>query len=149
MLTPSDVMDSPLIAVLCELETAGVRFRLLDGAQVQVSPAGRLTEDQRALFRRYPDDLRLLVSIATDEGLQLRRDAFRLQCEAAAHDTLPTFLFVPGIPYAPGSCFSCGDAVPELRFSRCWRCSIGLRLAARLPIPADLATGLCGAKRIA
>ncbi len=50
--------------------------------------------------------------------------------------------FRPGVPYVPGSCFSCGDALAALRFGRCWRCSLAWRLAVRLPVPADLAVVL-------
>ncbi len=148
-MTASDVFDSPLYPVLNALVGEGFQFRLSPDGTVQVNPIAKLPPDVRALFQQHPNDLRLLVSIATDAGVQDRRDAFRLQDEAAGPGTLPTFLFVPGIVYAPGVCFSCGDALLGLTFARCWRCAIAWRLACRLPVPVWGAEARDGARVLA
>ena len=109
---------------------------------MQVNPIAKLPPDARALFQQHPDDLRLLVAIATDAGVHERRDAFRAQLEAASAPTVPAFLFRAGVSYQPGICFSCGTSLSEPRFGRCWRCSIAWRLAARLPVSPQLADPL-------
>jgi len=147
-MTVLDVFDSPLYPVLVALDGRGFKFRLLPDGVVQVNPIAKLPSDARALFRQHPDELKILVSIATDTGLHARRDAFRGLLDAAAPGTLPGFLFTQGIAYASGSCFSCGDALPELTFARCWRCAVGWRLACRLPVPASLADALDHAKEV-
>ena len=149
MTTVPNVFDSPLYPVLVELDGQGFRFRLSPDGAVLINPISKLPPDVRALFQQHPDDLRLLVSIATDAGVHERRDAFRLQREAAPAPRVPAFLFRAGIGYVPGVCFSCGDALPELRFGRCWRCAIAWRLACRLPISVDLATAIDEARRVA
>lgn len=55
---------------------------------------------------------------------------------------LPVFLFRPDVPYAPGVCFSCADALPESRYARCWRCSLAWRLVSGVPVSADEAAAL-------
>jgi hypothetical protein len=144
--TVSGVFESPLFQVFERLKAEGFEFRLVAGARVQVRPIGRLPADVRALFRQHPDEFRLFVSNATDAGVHKRRDEFHRQLEAATPPAVPAFLFKGGIPYVQGTCFSCGDALPEARFGRCWRCSLAWRLACRLPIPADLAAAMDTAK---
>ena len=136
---------SPALPLLLQLEAAGVRFRL-DGDQVLVSPPGALTPEQRQVFQQYQDAVRVLVMVVTDEAVQARRDVFRQQLDATPAPGVPAFLFKPGVPYVKGVCFSCGDSLPELRFGRCWRCSLAWRLACRLPIPRDLAAALDSAR---
>ena len=40
-----------------------------------------------------------------------------------------------GSPLRRHGCFSCGDALPQLIYARCWRCSLAWRLACRPPPP--------------
>lgn len=140
-----DVLSSPALPLLLQLEACGVRFRL-HGDQVLVSPRGSLTPKQRAVFSQHRDAVRALVAICTDDAIQARRDAFRLQLDATPAPRLPAFLFRSNVPYVRGLCFSCGDALPERHFGRCWRCSIAWRLACRLPVPADLAAAFDAAR---
>ncbi len=138
-LTTPDVFDSPIFTVLIKLAGDGFRFRLEPDGRVLIHPIGKLPPDVRALFQQHPNELKTLVAIATDAGVHVRRDAFRVMLDSAAPGTLPGFLFTPHIPYAEGTCFSCGDALPVLKFARCRRCSIAWRLACRLPVPMWLA----------
>ena len=140
-MTDDDVLNSPVLPLLLELEAAGVRFRL-DGDLVLVSPSGALTPEQREVIRMHKASARVLVAMGTDQGVHERRDAFRQQYVAAPPLTVPGFLFRPGVPYLRGVCFSCGDLLSKLRFGRCWRCSLAWRLACRLPIPSALATAI-------
>jgi hypothetical protein len=50
------------------------------------------------------------------------------------------------VPYVRAACFSCGDSLPEPRFSRCWRCSLAWRLACRLPVSTELAAAMDAAR---
>jgi single-stranded-DNA-specific exonuclease len=59
---------------------------------------------------------------------------------------VPAFVFILNTAYVKGTCFSCADRLHELRFGRCWRCSLAWRLSCRLPIPAILADTLDSAK---
>ena len=150
MATPvtPDVFDSPAVAILCDLERDGFRVELTaDG--VVIAPRSRLTSDRMTAIAGCKDALKALISIATDAGVQDRRDAFRLQLDAVPAPCVPAFLFKPGLPYVAGRCFACADALPELRFSRCWRCAIAWRLACRLPVPVDVADALDHARVLA
>lgn len=141
----ADVLNSPALPVLLQLEAAGVRFRL-QGEQVLVSPRGAMTLEQREVFQQHREAVHVLVALATDSGVQDRRNAFHAQLSATPAPRCPAFLFRPAVPYTAGVCFSCGDSLPEPRFSRCWRCSLAWRLACRLPIPAELAAALDAAR---
>ncbi len=141
-MTGHDVFDSPLYPVVIRLAGQGFQFRLLPDGTVQVNPIAKLPPDARALFQQHPDDLRVLVAMAADAGVHDRRDVFRLQYAAAPTGTVPPFLFRTGVVYRPGSCFSCGETLPGLRFARCWRCTAGYRLACHLPIPGWLGQSL-------
>ena len=141
----ADVFASPAVAILCELEHDGFRVELTADGVLSIAPRSRLTSDRMTAIAGCKDPLKLLLRCC-DAGVVERRDAFRLQLEAAPAPCVPAFLFKPGLPYVAGSCFSCGDGLPELRFGRCWRCSLAWRLACRLPVPADLASALDGAR---
>jgi hypothetical protein len=132
----ADVLASPALSVLLQLEAAGARFRL-EGDQVFVSPRGVLTLEQREVIGQHREAVRVLVAVATDQGVQDRRDLFAQQLAAAPAPTVPAFLFRPDVPYVRGRCFSCGDALETARFGRCWRCSLAWRLACRLSIPTS------------
>ena len=139
--TTTDALNSPALPLLLQLEAAGVRFRL-EGDRVLVSPRGVLTLEQREVFRRHQAALRVLVAIVTDAGVQDRADEFRRQFEAVSAPRCPVLVFRRDVPYIRGVCFSCSDGLPELRFGRCWRCSLAWRLACRLPVPPALAEAL-------
>ena len=83
------------------------------------------------------DALVTLIRIC-DQGVQERVAVFRAQLEADP-TTIGPFLFKAGVPYGRSVCFSCGACLPDACFGRCWRCSLGWRLAYRLPVPAELA----------
>lgn len=143
-MTTADALKSPALPLLLELEAAGVRVKV-DADVVLVSPRGVLTPEQRTMFRQHQAAVRVLVAIVDDAGVQARRAVFQLQLALTA-PRIPGFLFKSDVPYVRGVCFSCGDGLPELRFSRCWRCSLAWRLACRLPVPADLAAALDAAR---
>lgn len=111
-----DVFDSQAVAILCALEADGFTVQLEPDNGIVIVPRSRLTPDRVA--------------------------AFRQQLEATRTPMVPAFMFRPGVAYVHGVCFSCGDALPELRFGRCWRCSVAWRLACRLPIDGALADAL-------
>ena len=97
----------------------------------------RLPAALQARIQQHRDALVALVRIC-DAGVQDRVAVFRAQLEADP-TTVGPFLFTAGVPYSKGICFSCGAGLPDACFGRCWRCSLGWRLAYRLPVPAELA----------
>lgn len=137
-----DIFSSPVFTVVVQLDHDGFQFRLTPDGRVEVRPISRLPADVRALFVEHQADLRLIVAVATDPGVHERRDAFRRLIDAAAPGTLPACLSREGISYRAGVCFSCGDALPDLHFGRCWRCSVAWRLSAGVPVPSSLADAL-------
>jgi hypothetical protein len=96
MVTQS-VLNSPVLPLLLQLETGGVRFRL-HGEQVLVSPRGSLAAEHREVFRRHREAVKALVPILLDRAVQERRAEFRRQFEAAPAPTVPAFLF-RDVPY--------------------------------------------------
>lgn len=142
----SDVLTSPAVGILCDLERDGFRVTLAPDNVLVIAPRSRLTPERMQAIAAVKDALRLLVSIATDRGVADRRDIFRQQLDAMPAPGVPAFLFRPDLPYVRGRCFSCGDALPTLTFSRCWRCSMAWRLTCRLPVPASVADAFDHAK---
>ncbi len=132
-----DVLDSLAVAVLCDLEHAGLDLAVVDG-RLRVWPVERLTAEHEQRIQQHRNALVTLVRIC-DEGVQERLVAFKQQCAGSPADSTPPFLFRPDVPYVKGSCFSCGDPITELRYGRCWRCSLAWRLAAGVPLPATQA----------
>jgi hypothetical protein len=74
----ADVLTSPALPVLLQLEAAGARFRV-DGDQFLVSLRGVLTPEQR-LILRHQAAVRVLVAIVTDAGVRDRVVEFRPAC---------------------------------------------------------------------
>lgn len=134
-----DIFASPVVGVLVELERAGAQFKLADGQILFRRHRGILTPEHRKVLSDHGAAAHLLVLVATDAGVHARRDAFRRRLDDADPFTLPGNLFVPNVPYQAGACFSCGDPLPEPRFGRCVRCSLGWWLACHAPITAALA----------
>lgn len=142
----ADVLAVTAVGLLCGLEADGFRVALTADGALVIAPRSRLTPDRMTTIAAHKDALRLILR---DAGVQARREAFRAQLNAAPAPSVPAFLFRADVPYTRGLCFSCGDGLPELRFSRCWRCSLAWRLACRLPISSDLATVIDSARRVA
>jgi hypothetical protein len=140
----ANVLDSPALPLLLELEQQGCRVELTPHKLV-VEPASRLTPHQRSAVLAHARELALLVG-CLDPGVVERRDLFRRQLEATPAPRVPTFLFRPDVPYVRTACFSCGDSLPEPRFSRCWRCSLAWRLACRLTVSTELAQAMDAAR---
>jgi hypothetical protein len=140
----ASVLDSPALTLLLELEQQGCRVDLTHHKLV-IEPASRLTPEQRAAVFAYARELALLVR-CLDPGVVERRDLFRRQLESTPAPRVPTFLFRSDVPYVRAACFSRGDALPEARFSRCWRCSLAWRLVCRVPISTELAAAMDGAR---
>jgi len=133
-----DLLDHPALPLVLELEQAGFQLRLAPPDRLQVVPGSQLTEDQRRLLIVHKRAV-VMVLRCCDAGVVARRDAFRQQLEAVSAPVVPAFLYRPGIPYAPGVCFSCGDANERRTYGRCWRCALAWRLACRLPVSPDVA----------
>ena len=143
----NDVLNSPAVAVLCGLEHAGLDLAVVNG-RLRVWPVERLTNDHEHLIQQHRDALVTLVGIC-DEGVQERLAAFKRQLREAPEGTIPDFVLQRGTPYAKAVCFSCGAALPEPRFGRCWRCSLAWRMAAGVPVSAELAAAHDGARGVA
>src|SRR5262245_38051724 len=97
-------------------QAAGLLLRL-------VAEGMDFRRDGEALFFRRPShipaDVVSLIQAAKrallgllDDGVEARREIFAQQLAATASPCMPAFLFRRGIPYEPGRCFSCGDALP-------------------------------------
>ena len=132
----ADVLQSPAVGVLVQLEAEGVTVVAV-GDRLKVKPIARLTPEQRTGLERYRRDILLLLRIC-DETVQARREAYVAQLTAAV-DSVPTLVYRPGTSYVPGACYSCADPLPHPRHGRCWRCALAARLAGRAPIPPGLA----------
>jgi hypothetical protein len=139
-LTP-DVFQSPAVAILCGLEHDGFTVELTADGVLSIAPRSRLTPERMQAIAACKDALKQLLR-GCDAGVTDRVAEFRRQLAAVPAPRCPAFLFRSDVAYVRGVCFSCGDALPEPRFSRCWRCSLAWRLASRLPVPADLAAAL-------
>ena len=133
-----DVLNSPAVAVLCGLEHAGLDLAVVDG-RLRVWPVERLTNDHEALIKQHRDALVTLIGIC-DQGVQERLAAFKQQLRDTPDGTTPDFIFRRETAYAKTICFSCGAALSELGYGRCWRCSLAWRMAAGVPIPAERAS---------
>jgi hypothetical protein len=140
----ANVLDSPALPLLLELEQQGCRVTLTPDTLV-IEPASGLSAGQRAAVRAQARELALLVR-CLDPGVVALRDLFRRQREATPASRVPIFLFRSAVPYVRAACFSCGDALPEPRFSRCWRCALAWRLACHLPVSAELAAAIDAAR---
>ena len=130
------VFDGPGLPLLIELEQCGFDLDVRRG-ELWVRPVEQLSAEQRASIQHHRDELVTLVRIC-DEGVQKRVAVFRVQLTAHPR-TVGPFLFTAGVPYSMGICFSCGAGLPDACFGRCRRCSLGWRLAYRLPVPTELA----------
>ncbi len=135
-----NVLNSPAVAVLCDLEQAGLDLAVVDG-RLRVWPVERLTAEHERLIQQHRDALVILVRIC-DEGVQERLAAFKRQCADTPADSIPSFLFKPNVPYVKGLCFSCGTELPESRFGRCSRCALAWCLAAGVDTPGELAAAV-------
>ena len=131
-----NVFDSAAFPLFITLQEQGFEFQVTGGA-LFIKPVGRVTPELRAQLRRHKPALMTLVCVC-DQGVQERVAVFRAQLEADP-TTIGPFLFTAGVPYRRSFCFSCGADLPDVCFGRCWRCSLGWRLAYRLPVPAALA----------
>jgi hypothetical protein len=134
-----DVLDSPVLSLLIELQAAGVEFRMCSGAvQFRRHGGSSLTDIERQQLAEYADAVPTLIIMLADDGLRARRRQFELMFAEALPGTLPTNVVRRGIPYAIGVCFSCGAALPKPQFGRCWRCALAWRIAWRYPLPASV-----------
>ena len=141
------VFDGPGLPLLIELEQCGFNLAVQYG-ELWVRPVNRLTASQQSKIQQHRDELVTLVRIC-DDGVQGRLAAFKLQLREPPEGSTPDFVFRPGTAYAAGVCFSCGAALSEPRFGRCWRCSLAWRMAAGVPVSAELAAAHDGARVVA
>ena len=146
MQVTNNVFNSSAKAVLSDLKHAGLDMAVVDG-RLRVWPVERLTAQHEHLIQQHRDELVALVR-SCDQGVQERVAVYRAQLEADP-TTIGPFLFTAGVPYGRGVCFSCGDFLPDACFGRCWRCSLGWRLAYGLAVPAELAAAYDEARVVA
>jgi hypothetical protein len=144
-MTPEVV--EPAVGVLCALHRDGFTVELTPEDELTIRPRSRLTPERMRLIAAYKEPLKRLLRC--DDGVLARRDAFAEQVARTLPSQVPAFLFLAGIAYVAGICFSCGERLPSLSFARCWRCAVSWRLAWRVPIAQDLAATLDSAKVIA
>ena len=139
-----DVFRSPAVAILCDLERDGFRVEVTADGVLVIAPRSQLTPERSVAIAECKDAIRQLVRCC-DDGVQARRKVFEQQLAQTA-PRVPTFLFRPGISYQSGMCFSCGDTCLECGFRVAGAARSAWRLACRLPIPADVAVAIDGAK---
>jgi hypothetical protein len=140
-------VTSAAARVLRDLQHDGFVVELTAAGAVTIAPRSRLTPARMRLIAAHKEALK--TELLRDLGLLARRERFEQQIARSMAPRVPALLFTPGIPYAKGTCFSCGDALPELAFGRCWRCSLAWRLACRLPLAEPFAKALDDAKVVA
>lgn len=143
--TVEGVMDPTAMAILCDLKRDGFRVELVPDDAIVITPKSRLTPDRRQQVIDHKAGIKALLR-RLDIGVQDRLDEFRRQLAVVPAPRCPAFLFRSDVSYVRGVCFSCGDALPEPRFGRCWRCSVAWRLCCRLAVSADLAAALDSAR---
>ncbi len=139
------VLQSPAVGILCDLEHDGFHVELTADGALCIAPRSRLTPERMQAIAACKAAIKVLLRCC-DAGVTDRVAEFRRQYLAVPAPRCSAFVFMVNISYVKGTCFSCGDRLPVLRFGRCWRCSLGWRLACRLPVPAVLADALDGAK---
>ena len=140
MQVTQNVLTSPAVAVLRDLEHAGLDLAVVDG-RLRVWPVERLTAEHELLIRQHRNELVTLVRIC-DGATQERMVVFKQQFTDAPATQIPAFLFRLDLPYVKGACFSCGAALLEIRYGRYLLCSLAWRLAAGVGIPAELAAAV-------
>ena len=145
MQVASNALNSPAATVLCDLEHDGLDVAVV-GDRLRVWPVELLTAKHEVLIRRHRDEL---ITLVGDSGVQARVDAYRRQLKNVPAGSAPAFVFRPGTPYTKSACFSCGAALAEPLYGRCWRCSLSWRLAARVPIAAEQAAAYDAARVVA
>lgn len=132
-MTTDNVLTSPMIPVLCQMEARGIRFNLAPTGRLTLTPKASVTPEDVETLRAHRAEVTALLCVY-DAGVQDRRQVF-----AQALSTLPTrpLMFTPGVPWRLGVCFSCGVPVADPgRVVRCWRCLLAIRLALGVAIPA-------------
>jgi hypothetical protein len=144
---PLILLDSPALAIFCELERDGFAVQLEPGERIVITPGSRLTPDRMVAIVAHKLDLKLLLRYY-DAGVSTRRAVMRKQIEGATPCSGWMLLYRRDVPYVPGICFSCGDSLANGRFGRCWRCSLAWRLAAGVPVPAAIADALDAARLV-
>ena len=133
----NNVFDGPGLPLLIELERDGFDLAVRRG-ELWIRPVDRLTASQQAKIQQHRVALVTLVRVC-DEGVQTRLVAYRQQLAEVPKGSTCHFVFQPGTPYAKTVCFSCGAALLEPRYGRCWRCSLAWRIAAGVPVSAERA----------
>jgi hypothetical protein len=141
----SKVFSSPAIGIFSDLERDGFRLELMVDGALSIAPRSRLTPEQMRSIVENKDALQALLHTC-DRGVQARRSVFASQLAHTPAPATPAFRFRTDVAYVRGICFSCGDRLSEVRFGRCWRCSLAWRLAAGVPVATHLAEALDAAR---
>ena len=142
----TSVFDGPGLSLLRELDQGGVDLAVR-GGELWARPFDHLTPEQRKGIHRYRAELITLVR-CRDDGVQRRVEVYRAQIETDPNVRGP-FLYVSGVAYVRGVCFSCAASLAAPAFGRCWRCSLAWRMAAEVPIPAEHAAAYDGVRVVA
>lgn len=124
-MSPENVLENLAArGLLLELEARGVRLLVRRG-NLAAKAHERLNDADRAALVRHKRDLLLLV----------------LLCDERTLDRLAALWRGSGCPQtllAPGTCYSCGELLPEHRTTgRCGFCALAARLYAGAPVPPD------------
>jgi hypothetical protein len=115
-------------AVLARLRDAGLAVTV-DGLDLVVKPASRLTPELAALARRHKPGL--LALLGPSDGVAWRAAAMASQITASG--PIPLLVAVPDLSPASGRCWSCGSPVePESTSGRCGSCALAARQAMGL-----------------
>jgi hypothetical protein len=144
-----EVVPAAAVTLLCDLKRDGFSVQLTADDALAIGPPSRLTPELRHAILTHKEALKRLLARLTEADVVQRTEAFAEELAATPAPRVPAFLFKPGVVYAKGTCFSCGDPLPALKFSRCWRCALAWRLACRLPIGEELAAVLDTTKVVA
>ena len=127
----ADVLNSPALPLLLQLEAAGFEVAAVD-QRLLVKPIDQLPSDLRTQLASYRRELLTLLRIC-DDGVLARRAMFGAQLDAGV--AVGRVTLDASLPYVQGRCFSCGDGLSRPVFGRCWRCALAWRLAAGVLIP--------------
>ena len=113
----ADVLDSPAVGILCDLDRDGFRVELAADGVLVIAPRSRLTPERMQAIASVKDAIKVLLRCC-DDGVVARRDVFRAQLEATPAPGVPAFVLQPDIPtwredasVAVTGCPSCGSPV--------------------------------------
>jgi hypothetical protein len=134
-LTPN-VFDSPALGILCDLEADGFRVALTADDALSIAPRSRLTPERMQAIAAHKDAIKTLLRCC-DEGVVVRRDAFRAQFDAAPVEVIPALLFRADVRVAASPAVTRlagrrSAAAGGVRWPGAWRVGSRFRLTSGL-----------------